>query len=188
MYEDLISKLERARSSEIRANEQVRQLDSQASDWEERARRALALGEEDLARVAIAQRLKYLQVREELVAKLPEIQSLKIECEENLRRAIEGDSRETVVKVAGEIEKLLEKLQAARAFGDDLLVFIIEEKIEAHLKLGRQAWEVAFPDSPSRQQSPRNSESGLFGRQVVDSSNKEIDQALEQLKRQTDSL
>ena len=70
-----------------------------------------------------------------------------------------------------------------------LLASILEEKIEALLSLGRQAWIDAFPEEAVSHQKPfweQNMDS--FNSPFVDPYSEETDAELENLKRRLDRL
>lgn len=184
MYEDLKTGIKRAKSAERRLNEHITQLENIASKWEDNSVRALRQGEEDLAREALAYRSKYLHQRDELLAQLSQVELARRRLEIELEETVKEYSKNTVMKVAEKIKAVQQELKQAQEAGNALLASILEEKIEALLDLGRQAWRVAFPDEASSYQKPpweqgADSVSNSF----VDPYSKEIDLELENLKR-----
>ena len=144
MREGLKGDLEKVKSAEISLKDLVTQSESHASSWEDRAQRACSLGEEDLAREALARRSKCLHERQEFLARLSQVKMLRSQLEKELEEAVKEESQNTVMRVAEEIKAVQQELKQARTTENALLASILEEKIDALLDLGRQAWKVAL--------------------------------------------
>jgi len=188
MFSDLKADLERIKSAERRIEELMAQLEDQASTWEQRSEQAYALGEEDLAREALARRSGCLKARQELLTRLSQVKMTHSQLEKELHDAIKEDSKNTVLRVAEEIKALQQELKRAQASRNTLLASVLEEKIEALLSLGRKAWDVAFPEEASRQTPAWEENLDSFYKPFPDLYSKEIDLELENLKRRMDAL
>jgi len=189
MCANLKAELKKVNSAEKRLKSLVAQWEDQALAWEERSERACALREEDLAREALARRSECLHERQELLARLSQVETIRRRLEDELKEAIKKDSKNTVMRVAEEIKTVQQELKQAREADNALLASILAEKIEALLGLGREAWKTAFPDEASSYETPSgNSGADSFGRPLVDPYSKEIDVELENLRRRTDGF
>ncbi len=189
MHKDLETRIEIAKSAERRLKKHITQLENFASAWEDRSALALRKGEEDLAREALAHKLKHLRQREELLAQLSQAELVRSQLEKELKETAKKDSKNIVTRVAEEIKAAQQDLKQAREAENALLASILEEKIEALLDLGRQAWKVAFPDEASSyEKQPWERDSDSFSSSYVDLYSKEIDAELENLKHSLDRL
>lgn len=188
MHGNLNVKLEQVKSKEVTLKALVAQAEKFASAWEERSEQACRLGEEDLAREALARRSKYLRERQGFLVQLSQVEMLRGQLEKELEDAVKEDSKNTVRRVAEEIKVVQQELKRAREAENALLASILEERINILLDLGRQAWKAAFPDETSCQTPPLERDVESFSSPFVDPYSREIDVELENLKRRLDEL
>lgn len=188
MHEILEARIKSAKAAERRIREALIQQEGFASTWYERAELALRKGADDLAREALARRAKCLREKEDLLIKLSHAEFITADLEVQLCEAVKSEAQATLVAVSEQLKVIHLEIQSAKISGNDLLVLLLEEKMDALLEKGRQAWSVAFEGAEHEgfvEPLARNGEGERRGGSKENFFVKEVDEELELLKRKS---
>lgn len=186
MHEILETRIKFAKAAERRIREALIQQEGFASTWYERAELALRKGADDIAREALARRAKCLREKEDLLIRLSQAELVRADLEVQLCEAIKSEAQATLVAVSEQLKAIHLEIQSAKISGNGLLVLLLEEKMEALLEKGRQAWSVAFEGAEHEglvESLVRDGEGERRGGSKENSFVKEVEEELELLKR-----
>lgn len=188
MHEILETRIKSAKAAERRIREALTQQEGFASTWHERAELAIRKGADDLAREALARRAQCLREKEDLLIRLSQAKFIRADLEAQLCEAVKSEAQAILVAVSEQLKAIHLEIRSAKISGNDLLVLLLKEKMEALLEKGRQAWSVAFEGAEHEELDEPPAWDGECERRGSSQEHffaKEADEDLELLKRKS---